>query len=480
MKPPSGQALFGKILALFPLVFFSMRAYNQSMKKTFTKDIVKTTLKMAWPSVVESFFVALAGVIDSLMVSGLGSDAVAAVGLTTQPKFIGLAFFIATNIGISALVARRLGEQRKNDANSILMTAIKLIIVASVIISALMVIFADPIIRFCGSTEETHDDAVIYFQVIMGGMIFNTLSLGINAAQRGIGNTKITMRANLVSSGVNIVFNYLLIEGHLGFPRLEMFGAALATVLGTVVACVMSILSVMKKDCYINIPYAVSEKLRGDSRSLRSMLSVSSSVFVEQLFLRVGFFATAWMAARMGNDGMAAHQVGMNVMSLSFSFGDGLQAAAVALIGRSLGEEKPDLAKKYATCCELFGLAISLVLIAIYVSFGRNIYQAFFPNDPSIVDIGVFIMYIIAATCFFQIRAVIIAGALRGAGDTRYTAFCGIITVTFIRTIVSYVCGFVLNWGILGVWCGVFADMFFRLILMGIRLRSGKWTKIKI
>ena len=70
-----------------------------------------TAFHMAWPAVMESFFIALAGMVDSLMVSSMGSSAVAAVGLTTQPKFIGLCIFIATNVSVSALVARRRGEQ---------------------------------------------------------------------------------------------------------------------------------------------------------------------------------------------------------------------------------------------------------------------------------------------------------------------------------------------------------------------------------
>ena len=81
----------------------------------------------------------------------------------------------------------------------------------------------------------------------MGGMIFNCIQMGINSAQRGAGNTKITMRTNMTSNTINIIFNYLLIGGHFGFPALGIQGASLATVLGTVVASVMSIASIMKK-----------------------------------------------------------------------------------------------------------------------------------------------------------------------------------------------------------------------------------------
>ena len=168
----------------------------------YDKDDVKKTLDMAWPAILESFFAAFAGLVDSLMVSSLGSYAVAAVGLTTQPKFMGLSLFVAANVAISALVARRRGEEETEEANRILSTAVALIFAAAIILSVVFVIFAGPIISLCGSTPETHDSAVVYFQIVMGGMLFNCIQMGINSAQRGVGNTKITMRTNVTSNYV--------------------------------------------------------------------------------------------------------------------------------------------------------------------------------------------------------------------------------------------------------------------------------------
>ena len=182
--------------------------------KTFfdqNKSYIKETFQMAWPSVLESFFVALAGMIDSLMVSTIGAYAVAAVGLTTQPKFIGLALFIAVNVAVSAIVARRKGQQDQYGANQTLMVALTFVVIMGVVVSLICVAFADPIIHLCGSGEDTHDSAVLYFQIIMGGMMFNIISLVINAAQRGVGNTKIAMRTNVTANLLNMIGNYLQI-----------------------------------------------------------------------------------------------------------------------------------------------------------------------------------------------------------------------------------------------------------------------------
>ncbi len=451
------------------------------MKETFPsqKDILKTTVNMAWPSILESFFVSFAGLVDSFMVSTLGSDAVAAVGLTTQPKFIGLSLFFALNLAISALVARRFGEKRRQNANEIFVTAIIFLVISSAVISAVFVFTAGPLMKACGSTEETHSMAVTYFRVVMGGMFFNCLQMGINAAQRGAGNTKITMRTNVVSNLVNIAMNYLLIEGHLGFPALGIFGAALATVLGTVVACVMSIVSICKKDIFVSLPYIITQKVKSSWKEFVSLVKVGYSVFLEQILMRTGFMLTALMAADQGNNAMAAHQVGMNLLGLSFSFGDGLQVAAIALIGRSLGEKKPELAKQYGKTCRLLGGCISVALALVYAFLGKGIFSLFF-REQEIVAIGVRIIYIMILILLFQISQVVFMGCLRSAGDTFYTAIATTVSVTVIRSLGSYFFGYIMGWGITGIWCGILADQFSRYLFSSIRFKMGKWVQIKI
>lgn len=444
------------------------------------KTHFRETIDMAWPSILESFFVALAGLIDSYMVSAMGAYAVAAVGLTTQPKFVGLAVFFAINIAVSALVARRKGENRKEEANKIMITAIWMVVILSVVVSFLFVFFASPIISLCGSNADTHDTAVTYIQIIMGGMIFNCLQMVINSAQRGAGNTKITMRTNITSSVVNIVFNYLLIEGHLGFPALGIVGAAIATVLGTVVACVMSFISLYNMNYdFVSIPYIIANKIKPKMTACVQIVKLGYSVFFEQILMRIGFMLTAIMAADQGTDAMAAHQVGMNIMGLTFSFGDGLQAAAVALIGKSLGQGDEKLAKEYGSICKKIALAIAVCLAFVYYFGARPMMKMFF-EEESIVAIGVTIMRVIIVVVLFQVIQVVYMGCLRGAGDTLYTAIASMISVTIIRTIFSYFCGYTLGWGILGIWLGVLADQISRFTFGTIRFKQGKWVKIKI
>lgn len=447
--------------------------------KPSASGLMRETLRMAWPAVLESFFVALANMIDTLMVSSLGSTAVAAVGLTVQPKFLGLALFLATNVAVSALVARRRGQQDRDSAGHILSTALTFSLAACAVITLVCVTMAGPIVKLCGSQPDTHADAVAYFQIIMGGMVFNVISLCVNAAQRGSGNTRIAMTTNVTSSIVNMCGNYLLIGGNFGFPALGIRGAALATVLGTVVACCMSLRSLLPESCFVSVRYILANRLWPELASLKSIFGLSGSILAENLFMRVGFMSTALMAAGLGTSPFAAHQVGMNVLNLTFAFGDGMQVAAVALIGRSLGEKKPDQAKRYGAFCQKVGLGISCVLALLLTLCGKWYYGLFF-QEAEIIAMGEEILRMLAVIMLFQISQVIFTGCLRGAGDVRYTMLVSLFSVSIVRTAVTWLLVSVLGMGLTGIWLGVLGDQAMRFILMGIRFYRGKWVELKI
>lgn len=454
--------------------------YHKGRDKDFgpsLKQMVLTTLAVAWPSVVEQFLVSLVGFIDSFMVSGLGPYAIAAVGLSNQPKFITLVPFFSLNVALSSIVARRFGQKRKDDANAVLRFCLVIALILVVIITFLAVFFSDAIIRFAGSQEDTHLAAVTYFKIITLYMVFNVFTLVINAAQRGAGNTRIAMRTNLISNVINLILNYLLIEGHFGFPRLELRGAAIATVIGTVVAFFMSFSSILKKDGLLYLFYKRENKI--DKLSIKSIWNVGASSLVEQFFFRFGFLTYAIVVASLGTLAFATHQIGMNIISLSFSLGNGLSIAAVTLVGYSLGEKKEDLAKLYGMICQRLGLISSLTLSLIFFILGEWIF-ALFSDNPVIINYGKSIMSLIVVIVVVQISQVIFSGCLRGAGDTKYVAFISLISVAIIRPLSGYIFVYPLNMGLIGAWMGLAFDQCMRFLLSFLRFKSGKWVKIKI
>lgn len=447
--------------------------------KNKNEELIKTAFKLAWPAVLESFFVSFAGIIDSLMVSSLGAYAVAAVGLTIQPRYVGLALFLAINIAVSALVARRKGEENRRGANQIVLLAVIFTLAAGVLVSIASVGLSDKIMYLSGAQPDTYDSSVLFFKIIMGCMIFNIISLVINAAQRGSGNTRISMKTNLIACAINVAGNYVLIQGRFGLPGLGIAGSALATVIGTAVACAMSIASICNNNSFISIPYMISEKLGISFEPLKPMAKITLSAFAEQLLLRIGFMSVAVMAAKQGTSAFAAHEVGMNIMGLTFSFGDGMQVAAVSLIGQSLGQKRPDKAKSYGSICQAMGVGIAVILSVIYLIFGRLIYEMFF-MEQDIIVIGISIMRVMVVIVLMQLPQVIYMGCLRGAGDVIFTTIASTLSVTILRPVASYIFCYTLGFGIIGLWLGILSDQFARLMLTTWRFRSGAWVNIKL
>lgn len=439
----------------------------------------KRALSIAWPAVFESFFIALAGMIDTFMISSLGPEAIAAIGLTTQPKFLAITSFFAISSAVSALVARRQGEDNRTKANQTLATSILISMIFVVITTIIMIRFADPILVFAGSDESTHTMAKEYFNVIMLGIVFNALSMTINAAHRGAGNTRIAFITNLVSSIVNIFFNYLLIEGNLGFPALGTKGAAIATVIGAAVSTIMCFYSLRKKNSYLNLKEMAYGGIRISKTIAKEISNLGVNIFIEIMSMRIGFFITALTAARLGTDYFAVHNVGMNLLSLSFSLGDGMSVAVITLTGNNLGAGRKNEAIAYGKACQQIGFIMGIIISIVFMIFGRAIFSLFF-NDPSIIEKSDIVIRYIGFIVIFQILQVIYGGSLRSAGDVKYTLFVAIISVTIVRSVATLVMVNMLKLGLDGIWIAILTDQASRFIGLRHRFKKGKWVDLKI
>ncbi|MEG2843004.1 MAG: MATE family efflux transporter, partial [Ruthenibacterium sp.] len=193
-------------------------------------------MKIGFPAILEYLCTAFASIIDSQMVSSLGVASISAVSVTNQPRLFILSCFFALFTVMTSLTAKYVGQNDRKSVNRLLLAGILCTTLASIVISVLSVALATPIMRLCSNQPDTMANSVLYFRILMGGIIANTLYMGINAILRGCGKTIYTFLSNVIFCGVNIFFNYLLIEGHWGFPAWGIGGAAIATVLGTVAA----------------------------------------------------------------------------------------------------------------------------------------------------------------------------------------------------------------------------------------------------
>ena len=453
------------------------------------REAYERIMAIAIPSVLEMALMSLISMIDTAMVSVLGPHAVTAVGLATQPRLLMLCIFYALNTGVTAIVARRKGENRREEANRTLRNALVIATGLSLVVMAIVLSISRGFMQLAGAAE-TLEETNTYFRVIAWALPFNALSMCICAAQRGVGNTRLTMYVNMTSNLVNVLFNWFLINGNGPFPKLGVYGAALATAIGLLVGFLLSVFSLFRghgDSAFLRLSFHGSWRL--SRNTIQPVFKVAGSALFEQIFLRVGFFVFARMVAGLGTDNFAAHSIAMQFLTISFAFGDGVGVASTSLVGQMLGQRRPDLAHMYGKIGQRFALILSLVLAASVMLFRRQLVSMFIHSDDSeyVREMAEYLLLIVAGFQPFQMSAVVNAGALRGAGDTRYVAWSMIFNVIVVRlslaAILIYLIGDVWgnrDWALIGAWCGSFVDITLRMVMMLRRFNGGKWHAIKL
>ena len=450
-----------------------------------SKEIYQNLTRVALPSVIEMVFMSLIGAVDVVMIAPLGYEAVAAVGLAGQPRMLMLSLFFALNVGVTAIVARRKGENRPQEANLALRNALVFILLMTFVVMTGALRFSRNLMQLAGAQADTINMSETYFRILAFFLPVNVMTMCINAAQRGIGNTRTTMYVNLISNMVNVVFNYLMIYGKGGFPAMGVAGAAWATGVGICagfVLCIYALVSKRNADQFLRLSWHDNWRLHRET--MKSILKVGGNAMVEQVVVRVGFFAYAAIVASLGTQAFAAHQVGMQFLNISFTFGDGIAVAGTSLVGQMLGAKRPDMATIYGKSSQRLAMIASVVLASTFALLRQPLVSIFLnpalPENAVPFAMALDVMMMVALFQLVQTSSVVISGCLRGAGDNLYVALVMLICVGGIRPILSLFAVHVLNIGLVGTWSASLLDMCIRLLLVYRRFSSGRWQSIKI
>lgn len=446
-------------------------------------------LTIALPAIAELVLMSLIGSADTIMVGQLGKTALSAVSLPSQPRMIMLALFFALNVGVTAIVARRKGEGRREAANLTLRNALVLCLGLSLVVTILAVLTAEPLMRLAGGHSRTPDDAVVlkgaveYFVIMAWALPINAISMCINAALRGVGDTRIPMKVNIISNLVNVLFNFLLIFGSLGFPRLEIRGAAIASVIGMATGMVLSILAVLNAEgSYLRVSF--TDSWRVDRATMKGIIKVGGNAIFEQMSARFGFFIYSRIMYSLGVTMFAAHNIAMQFLALTFNFADGLAVAATTLVGQNLGKERRDLSLLYGKVTQRIALVLSLLLACITALLRFPVSELFInagtPDAASVIFFASETLLVVALLQPIQMSSVVLAGSLRGAGDNLYVAGVMLLCVSFIRPVMAYLAVNIFHFGLALTWLISLSEIGLRLYLMYRRFESGKWAFARV
>lgn len=446
------------------------------------KQFYKNTLAIAWPSTVEGALMSIIGSVDTMMVGTLGAASIAAVGLTGQPRMILLLLAQALCVGTTALCARRKGAHDHTGANACLNQSLAIITVIGVLMTLIGYFGAEPLMRLGGANEDTLALSVDYFRIISLAFLPNCWQLCICAAMRAIGKTRVTMATNITANLINVCLNYVLINGKLGFPKLGVRGAAIATAAGTIAASLICIVVVLRNGGYYHIA-----KPRFDKVTLSGLTKVGASSMVEAVCLRIGFLMLARLIAGIGTNAFAAYQIVSQVTSLSFTLGDGVSTAGTSLVGQSLGAKRKDLAMAHAGVAYRMGMIVSILLMTVILLTSRQI-ALLFTQDEAIIQGVTASLYVVILSMMPQNGRVVNSGVLRGAGDVQFVAYCALLSVAILRPVLTWLFCYPIadalpqypNIAVMAPWIAFLIDSLVRDRLLAHRVKRGKWLEIKL
>lgn len=430
-----------------------------------------------FPSVVEMIFGQLFSLVDNIMVGHIPDStvAVAALSLCGSPINLVVCVMNAFFIGTTAVAAWHFGAGERDKMRETAHQSLMLAAFVGIAVSAAAYIFSPQIMGFVCGKSETLEIAVLYYRINSIGFFFQIGSMCITAAFRGKGITNIPMLYNIVSNAVNVLLNYILIYGKLGFEPMYVRGAAVATVISKIVLFVLSVVFFVffDKDYKIRkekISLRLSEQVRG------KMLRIGITSAFEQLILQSGATLTAKIISVLPTKQIAALQITSNLESLAWSSGDACCTAATSLFGKSLGERSQSRARAYLRLSEKWALLFSAVEMLIFC-LGGGIICRLFTNDVSIYGDIVLFLRIAAIGLPFINTHKTVGGALRGAGDSFAPLISSLISLWVFRVALGYVLISVLCLGGAAYRWSLNADQFVRMTAMLIFYLSGHWKK---
>ena len=435
-------------------------------------------IAIAWPAMLESFLLNLASMVNMLMVGSLGTWAIASVGYCTQPRMLVASVFQAFNTGATALVARAKGAKDPEEANAIMHQSLMFAICASVILAVLGYRYANAMVVFMGASEEqTIAASTQYMRVVMITFPANAISLCITALLRGIGKTRASMLYNVIANAVNISVGFVFISGRFGMPAQGVRGAALGLGTGQIVAACIAVITVIRSADMLKL--SVKSLFKPNMLVLKRITNIGTPAMFEQLCMRGGNIMFTKIVATLGTTAFATHQIAMNVHQLTFMNGQAFGVSATSLLGQSLGRKRPDQGKAEVQLCRRYSLALSLTIATCFVFLGRQI-VGLYTTDAEVIAIGARLLLIVALLQPFQSSQQVLAGALRGAGDTKAVAICAFVGVVAIRPILGYLLTIQYGFELYGVWITLVVDQMTRSTYTMWRFISDKWKTLKV
>ncbi len=422
---------------------------------------------IAWPIIVSMLAYTAMGVVDTLVVGWLGVTELAAVGLATTAVFFINGFFLGTLHGVKVVAAQATGAGNAGRASragwqgALIAAPMGLVVIA-------LAGWDEHLFRLMGGPPEVQALARDYFRVRVLASPVWYLTLAMSDYFQGTGDTRTPMKVNLLVNGLNIVGDVVLVFGFGEWEGLGVTGAAWSTVFACAVGWVVMTPMFVR---------AVGVRPSLDYEVAREVVRVGVPIGVRYVLDIGGFTVFTAIVARVGAAELAANQIAMKVISISFLPGHGLGEAATVLVGQYVGANDREAAR--AAFRSALKLAVGLMgAFGVVFWVWPTQLLGFFSEDPEVLKIGAGLLFLGALFQVFDAVVMTAAGALNGAGDTRFTMLASIAGSWFVLVPLAYLFGVALGWGAYGAWLALTIEIAILSVVMTLRWRSGTWAPL--
>jgi putative MATE family efflux protein len=381
----------------------------------FTQGRVGRALGLlAIPMMLEMSMEAIFAVVDIAFVARLGTDAIAAVGITEALVTILYAIAIGLGMGVTAMVSRRIGAKNPDEAASVTGQSIWLCAVLSIFIGVLGVIFAEDMLRVMGASDGVVDIGTGFTAVLLGGSASITYLFLLNAAFRGAGDAAVALRSLWLANGINIVLDPCLIFGLGPFPEMGVTGAAVATTIGRGIGVVYQLYYLVGGRGRLEFHL---RHLRFDFELMRRMIVISIGGIGQFLIGTSSWIVIMRLVAFYGSSAIAAYTIALRIIEFVFLPAWGLGNAAATLVGQNLGAGQPDRAEKSAWQAAKYN-TIFMTVLGILSVLAAPWIAALFSSDPDVLRYGTSCIRILGIGYPMYAIGMIMIQSLNGAGDT--------------------------------------------------------------
>ncbi|HVP57627.1 MAG TPA: MATE family efflux transporter, partial [bacterium] len=408
---------------------------------------------LAYPAVLTMLSQTLMSFTDAVMVGRLGPVQLASVGLAGTIVWGFFAFFNGLVSGVNTFVAQDFGAKEYRGIGKMTWQGIYLAVLSGIVMAS-MSVFSPVFFRLLGPSPDVQLIGTAFLRIRLLGGGFMVSWMCFSAFLRGLGDTRTPLKIALVANGINIVANYCLIFGKLGFPRLGANGSALGTVFATAIGTAMFVgVFLSKKNAD---RYATRADWRPDLRALRRLVRISVPIGVQWFLDQGSFVVFSAVIGRISTMGLAASEATLRLMSLSFMPMVGLSIAATTLVGQYIGSKEIPCSVRSGKTAMKLGLIYAAFIAVLFAVFPGRLISAI-NSSPEVIRIGTTILRMAALFQIFDCLGIISSGCLRGAGDTRWTMVVSMTCAWLVFVPLAYIGGFVLKGGAIGAWAGATA-----------------------